>query len=276
MTEMAPIQWALDPGEHVCWQVSSPEEYADGRRALVAHAARRDGLLLVIGGAAEGERRSRSVSVLDSGSVSVLAPAFTGGLGRSETRSRAVLRAVRKEVDAARRNGRVLQVLAGMEHLASPEAPLDELVRHELDLAELAASSGTSVVCAYSRQVWKPGIVQDLAAVHSRVVGIQPRMAGFRLTCAEAGTWSLEGSVGFESLRAFSAALRGALVRAPRMRLQCAKLELIDASGLRTLIETVASTPGSSVVLDHANETVLAAWRMSGYAASGAAVEVRR
>jgi ABC-type transporter Mla MlaB component len=301
---MTPEQWALDPGEHVCWQVSSPQEYTDGRRALVAHAARTDGLLLVVGGAGDGGRRSRSVSVFEPALGDVGSAADRdrdhdidcdidrdGGRdddedrhgsesgaesGWSETRSRAVLRAVHKEVHAARRSGRLLSVLAGMEYVASPEASLDELVQHELDLAALAASSGTSVVCAYSRQVWKPGVVQDLAVVHSRVVGIQPRMAGFRLTCAstEAGTWSLEGSVGFESLRAFSAALRGALVRASHVRLRCAKLELIDAAGLQTLIETVAETPGSSVLLDQANETVLAAWRMSGYAATGAAVEV--
>jgi hypothetical protein len=51
-------------------------------------------------------------------------------------------------------------------------------------------------------------------------------------------------------------------------------LDLIDASALRALVETVGQFPGGSVVLDGVNETVLRAWRMSGYDATGAAVEV--
>jgi hypothetical protein len=255
--------WVLGPGEHVCWQVRSPQEYAAGERELIRHAALSAGRLLIVGAPAEGAN--------GTGGVSVLYPPRDLD---ADARPGAVLRAIHGQVHAARRQGQALRVLAAMEHVASPRVPLDELVGQELELAELAAESGTSVVCAYRQQLWEPALLGDLAVVHSRVVGTQPRVAGFRLSRADAGGWALDGSVGYESLRAFTAALRGALARSPRVQLRCERLELIDASALRALVETVGRTPGGSVVLDGANETVLGAWRMSGYGASGVAVEV--
>jgi len=255
--------WALDPGEHVCWQVRSPQEYAAGERELIEHTARSAGRLLIVGAPAHTTNGSGRVSVL-------YPPRDVPADGQGSE----VLRAIQGRVQAARRQGHVLRVLAAMEHVAPPHVPLDELVGHELELAELAAESGTSVVCAYRQQMWEPNLLGDLASVHSRVVGTQPRTAGFRLSRADAGGWSLDGSVGFESLRAFTAALRGALARTPRVQLRCEMLDLIDASALRALVETVGQAPGVSVVLDGVNETVLRAWRMSGYGATGAAVEV--
>ncbi len=231
---------------------------------MVAHSARSGSRLLIVGAVPRGAG--------DSGRVSVLEP--PRGVGSGE-RPSAVFRTLRDEVHAVRRSGQSLRVLARMEYLASPQASLRELVMHEMELGELAARGGTSVVCAYSQLVWNAHIIRDLAAVHSRVMGERPPETGFRLTRADAEGWSLEGSVGFESLRAFSAAVDGALARTPRVRLRCAGLELIDAAGLQALVETVRQTPGGSVLLEQVNETVFAAWQMSGYEALGAAIEVR-
>ena len=239
----------LGPGEHVCWQVSSPQEYAQGRRELIAHTARSGARLLIFGAPADGGSSGPPPEILSH--------------------------AVRREVHEARRSGQRVRVLAGMDHLAHTQQSLDELITHEMDLGELATHGGTSVVCAYSRLLWSPGVIQDVTAVHSRVVGLRPRAAVFRLTRADAESWKLEGSVGLESLRAFSAAVRGALARTPRARLHCTRLDLIDASAWRALVETVMQSRGGSLVLEEANETVCATWRMSGYAAYGAAIEVR-
>lgn len=256
----------LGPGEHVCWQVTSPQEYAQGRRELIAHTARSGARLLIIGSpvSVDGANDAATVRVLDPASGT--SPARSAGV---------VLHAVRREVHEARRSGQKVRVLAGMDHLARPQQSLDELITHEMDLGELATHGGTSVVCAYSRLVWNPGMIQDVTAVHSRVVGLEPRAAVFRLTRVDAESWWLEGSVGLESLRAFSAAVRAALARTPRARLRCAELDLIDAAAWRALVETVVQARGGSLVLEDANETVRAAWHMSGYAGYGAAIEVR-
>jgi ABC-type transporter Mla MlaB component len=248
----------------VCWQVSSPQEYEQGRRELVAHTARSGSRLLIVGATAGGAGNAGAVSAPD--------PSHSVSSGEQPL---AVLRALRDEVHAAWRSGQSLRVLARMEYLASPQASLQELVMHEMELGELAARGGTSVVCAYSQLVWDKHVIRDLAAVHSRVMGLRPPTTGFRLARVDADSWSLDGSVGFESLRAFSAALGGALARTPRARLRCAHLDLIDASGLAALVEIVRQTPGGSVLLEQVNETVSAAWRMSGYAALGAAIEVQ-
>ena len=50
---------------------------------------------------------------------------------------------------------------------------------------------------------------------------------------------------------------------------------MIDAAAWRALLETVVQTRGGSLVLEETKETVRAAWRMSGYAGYGAAIEVR-
>jgi hypothetical protein len=131
------------------------------------------------------------------------------------------------------------------------------------------------VVCAYPAQQWNPSLLGDLLPVHSRAVGIQQNMAGFWLRRAGTGGWTLEGNVGYESLRAFTAALRGALSRSREVSFGCENLELIDASAWRVLVETVIDIPGSSVRLERANETVRDVWRMTGYAATGVEVQVR-
>ncbi|HEU5356597.1 MAG TPA: MEDS domain-containing protein [Actinocrinis sp.] len=265
MTTKTDTWSALTPGEHVCWQVSSPEEYVQGRRELMAHTSRVGGRLLILGAPPDGAAMGSAVSVLD--------PAPDAGSSGSPS---GLLRAIGAKAHAARRSGQALRVLAGMEYLLSPEASLEELIMCEMELGELALRGETVLVCAYSQLVWKPTLLRDLAAVHSRVMGSRPRAAGFRLIQAGIDTWSLEGTVGFESRSAFSAALRGTLSRTPHARLRCGQLDLIDASALRTLVETVNEASGASLVLEQANETVLLAWQMSGYAALGAPIEVRQ
>lgn len=255
MTQQTTTPWALEAGEHVCWQARSESELAAGEQDLAAHAARAESGLLIVG-CPHAVAASETVSVLD--------PPPAGSL----------IAAVHERVHAARRDGRRLWVLAGMEHLTPADAPLDELVARELDLARLAAEAETSVVCAYRAQAWKPSLLGDLVPVHSRTVGIGVNMAGFWLR-ASPGGWALAGSVGFESLRAFTAALRAALARTPELALRCDEADVIDAGAWRVLVETVSEVPGASVRLEKANETVRAAWAMTGYAATGVNIQVR-
>jgi hypothetical protein len=257
VTSGARSPWALDAGEHVCWQVRSQQDYAAGERELITQARRAGGDVLVVGGEPAGPGQDRRTDPRESAA--------------------AALGDVRRRTHAARRRGQLLWVLAAMEQLAPPDAVLNDVIASELELAELAAETETPVVCAYHAERWPPGTLGDIATVHSRVVGIQEDMAGFRLRYEDAGGgYCLEGSVGFEGLRAFTATLRGALTRSPRVRLGCQGLEMIDAAAWRALVETVATVPGASVVLEYANETVVDAWRMSAYEATAVTVQGAR
>jgi hypothetical protein len=239
----------------VCWQVRSAGDYTAGTRELISRARRAGGEVLVVGGLDAADAASAATILAERGETA------------------AVLDAVRRRALASRRAGRLLWVLAAMEQLARPNAALPEVVACELELAELAIETETGVLCAYRAEQWHPGTLGDIAAVHSRVVGIDESMAGFRLRYTGTGGYCLEGSVGYEGLRAFSATLRGALDRFPQIKLSCEHLELIDASAWRVLVETVADVPGRSVVLERANETVLETWHMSGYDAAGITVQ---
>jgi len=241
--------WTLTAGEHVCWRAASSREYAAGRAQLAARADRQAGGLLVVGN--DGDRRG-----------AVGAPEVT----LPEARER-VLRASRED------HGRTPWVLAPMKNLASAQSEAADMVAIELELADLAAQAETAVVCAYHGDAWEPEVFGTVTALHSRVVGIDPRLSGFRLRSHD-GAYVLEGSVGFDSLPAFTATLHGALIRTPQLRLSCRGLDLIEAAAMRALVETVATRPGCSIVLEHTSETIRRTWELSGYGATGIAVRV--
>jgi hypothetical protein len=254
--------WTLTPGEHVCWRTESTDEFLVGHEALLAHACEHAGGLLVVteaetgrdGGRRRGERVVTTAASSDAG---------------------ATLLAVRERVRRMSLNGPVPWVLASMEELIKPDTSMGDLVAIELELAALAADANTGVVCAYQTPRWQPAVLGDIAAVHSRIVGGGSQTAGFRLRPAGVHGYVLEGSVGYESLRAFGTALRGALRRTPHLRLGCERLEVFEAAAWRVLVETVSAAPGTSVLLEGTNEIVEGAWRLSGYGATGIAVQVQ-
>ena len=262
MTQTTSSPWTLAPGEHVCWRADSLREFTAGRAALAAQAGRCAGGLLVLDGT--------SVGTTDP---SAAQPASSSAAAGQDVGSK--LLAVRERMRQWDGGGAVPWVLASMEQLSVPDAPVAEVVALELELAELAAATNTAVVCAYQASLWQPAVLRDIVAVHSRIVGIDAGSAGFRLRLLGGHSYVLEGSVGFESLRAFATALRGALIRTPHLRLGCERLELIEAAGWRVLVETVAGTPGASLLLEGVNETVHGAWLLSGYGAAGIAVQVQ-
>lgn len=242
--------WTLAAGEHVCWRASSDREYAVGRAELAARADRNAGGLLILGNEPD-DRRQPSV-----------APQVT----LPEARER-VLRARRND------HGRTPWVLAPMNDLAPPHTEAADMVAIELELAELAAQAETAVVCAYHGGSWGPETLGAVSALHSRVMGADPRLSGFRLRANGAG-YLLEGSVGFDSLSAFTATLHGALIRSPQLRLSCRELDLFEAVAMRALVETVAARPGCSIVLEHTSQTIRRTWDLSGYGSTGIDVRV--
>jgi hypothetical protein len=242
--------WALAAGEHVCWRASSEREYHEGRAKLAERADRHAGGLLVVDGSPDAAMAE----------------------GRASGATRVTLPEARKRVLEA--GTRAPWVLAAMGEIASPHTAAADLVAVELELADLAALSRTAVVCAYHGSSWRPELLSAVSAVHSRVLGMRPGMSGFRLRVTD-GAYALEGSIGFESVPSFTATLHGAFIRSPQLRVCCRRLELIEASAMRALVETVLARPGCSLLLEHAGEAVRRAWVLSGYGESGVPVQVR-
>jgi anti-anti-sigma regulatory factor len=241
--------WALAAGEHVCWRADSEHEYNQGRAQLAERADRHAGGLLVVDGSPDGATTQ----------------------GRASGATRVTLPEARKRVLEA--GTRPPWVLAAMGQIAPPHTATADLVAVELELADLAAFSRTAVVCAYHGNSWRPELLSAVSAVHSRVLGMRLDMSGFRLRVTD-GSYALEGSIGFESVPAFTATLHGALIRTPQLRVCCRQLELIEASAMQALVEAVLSRPGCSLLLEHAGEAVRRAWALSGYGDSGVPVQV--
>lgn len=252
-----------EPGEHVCWLVHARDEYVRGQRALIADGTSAGDNILIIGAWTGGRTRS------GSGAVASFDPRGTRERGQT-----AVLRAVRRAERAAGREGRALRVLAQMEAIAAPGEALEDLVARELRFGELTSGGAVSVVCAYRRDAWDAAVLGDLTAVHPRHVGTRQESVGFRMTYAGPGCWSLRGAVDFDGIRAFAAVLRASMARTGQVRLLCHELDLMDAAALRTMVEAVRDTPGGAVQIEGANDTLLNAWRLSGYGAMDVQVRV--
>jgi anti-anti-sigma regulatory factor len=255
------VRWAFQPGEHVCWLVASRAEYDAGERELLARAAHAGDSVMIVG----DRVRTRHHAPGAAGDLDVR-------VGRGGS---AVLEVMREQAHTADSAGRGLRILAQMEHLVPPDARLEDLMACEMDVAELAGHGATSVVCAYRNSAWKRELLTGVSAVHSRLVGTVPAAVGFRITRVGEGAWALHGAVGYEAADSFAAALRALLARTKRLRLDCVNLELIDAAGWRALIGAAVGIPGAVILLEQVNETVAAAWRLSGYDDGTAPVRVR-
>lgn len=204
-------------------------------------------------------------------------PAEAGGdPDRPQPPYQAMLDAVRREAHTAGRQGfPALRVLAQMERIAPPDATFTELVDHELRLGELAADSGTSVVCVYRLDLWSEPLLSGVTCVHPRLIGSAAQSAGFRILRGADGRWNVEGVVDFTGAAAFGAALRAAAPDDGVLRLGCDGLDLIDAAGLRALVEAAGEKPGRRLVLEQANATVRRLWQMSGYDDPSVPVEMQ-
>lgn len=193
-------------------------------------------------------------------------------VGRGTT---AVLEAMQEQTQSADRTGRRLRILAQMEHLTSPDARLEDLIARELDVSRLVDYGATSVVCAYQHSIWNPDFMGSVATVHSRIVGVVPDALQFRIARTGIEGWALLGTIGYESAASFGAMLRALLGRHAHPRLDCTKLELVDAAGWGALVTAVAAVPGASLMLENVNDTVAATWHLSGYAESSVPVQVQ-
>lgn len=245
------LRWTLESGEHVCWLVRSRAEYEAGERELLARAAQTGESVMILG------RRVRTRHQ---------APGVTAGLdARAGRGGSAMVDLLREQALRVGRSGRPLRILARMEHLAPPDAGLEELIAREMDVAELTGHGVTSVVCAYQHTAWQAELLSGVSAVHARLIGPPAHSASFRIVPAAADAWAVHGTVGYEAAAAFEATMRALLARSSWLRLDCAQLELIDAAGWRALIAATTGTPGAQVLLERVNDTVAAAWRLSGY-----------
>jgi ABC-type transporter Mla MlaB component len=258
----------VDVGDHVCWQVGPGDDFSGTARAFSAHGALVGDKVLILGSVGADEPPAEP-ALRDASSVRCGADAAVGpGAGADDERTRqGVLGRVRREAEAASREGfRALRVLARWDQICSGRTTPDAVARHELTLDALVAEGGTIVVCAYPRTGFSPAALDQAASVHPHHLGTVAVGPAFRLfSGGKSDCWSVSGLVDTEGAAAFGTAMRELLTRCGTVRLECEKLEWMDAAGMSALVRAARDLPGCRVRLSGANQTVRRVWDLLGY-----------
>ncbi|MFB7746244.1 MEDS domain-containing protein [Streptomyces sp. NPDC056132] len=249
-------------GDHVCWRLDPAAALLADTRAFVADGALHGDKIVVLGGV-------DSTTGLPPGAV----PSDSVILDFSPVAdTAAVLAAVRRETRTALRQGfRSVRVLT--ERLPRPAtAGVEELLDQELKLDQFASESGAIVVCAFRPSQWRGPTLEHMACVHPHEVGIRAERPAFRMFSTGADSWSVDGVVDSDCAAAFSAAVRAAIMQTPSMTLRFDTLALIDAAGMRALVDAARRLPAGSIVVEGANDTVRLGWELAGYQATDSVV----
>ncbi|MFD3871892.1 MEDS domain-containing protein [Streptomyces sp. NPDC058623] len=249
------------PGDHVCWKVDGAPGLTGGLESFVADGTLYGDRLVIVGSPTSltevGRLRSvpESVVMIDT---------------REEPGSLALT--VDREVQRARNAGYpTTRVLACREPGARG---LDGLVDEELGFDETAALSGATVVCAYLPGSWSRAEWEAVMCVHPQTVGSRPELPGFQMFRLGNEDWKVSGVIDADGAHAFATVLRSAFRRASRIRLRFDEVKLIDAAGMRALVDAATHLPDRRVIIEGANRLVKLSWDLSGYAGPRTPVEV--
>ena len=139
---------------------------------------------------------------------------------------------------------------------------------------DFAGRAGALVVCAYRRDPFASGVMEQAAGVHPQHLGTRrPVALSFRMFSQGPGCWSVSGVVDAEGAEAFGIAVSELVARSATVQLLCEELELMDAAGMRAL-RAAAGLPGRRVVLRGVNATVRRPWSLLGFDASAGSMEM--
>ncbi|RPE31893.1 MEDS domain-containing protein [Kitasatospora cineracea] len=260
----------LDPveaGDHVCWLVGPDDDFTATARAFAADGALFGDKVLLIG--APNARWALA------GAPGVVVDPVAERAGGAAWNATVMLDLVHREAETASRQGfRALRVLARMDRVWPGGASPREIARHELDLDHLALARAAVVVCAYHRDSFRPGVLEQAVGVHPHHLGTRTEMPGFRMYSAGTDCWSVSGVVDSDSADTFRTALDELVTRSATVRLRCEDLELVDAAGMRALVDAARAVPGRRIVIEKADETFRRCWSLLGYDAPQIPVEL--
>ncbi|MBT2404938.1 MEDS domain-containing protein [Streptomyces sp. ISL-87] len=254
----------VEVGDHVCWVIDDARGLATDSAPFVADGAL-FGDRLVLVGAPGPLAEVRKLRAFPSSAV-VIDPFETAG---------SIVSAVYQELKRASREGfRSVRVLAcrGSGGDASPGMPA--LLESELGLDEVAALSGATVVCAYLPGTWDAAELEQVMCVHPQTLGNRPELPGFHMFRSGSEGWKVTGVIDSDGAHAFGSVLRAAALHTPAIRLRFEDVELIDAAGMRALVDAALHLPDRTITVEGANRIVRLSWQLSGYSVPEVPVEV--
>ncbi|GHE27687.1 hypothetical protein GCM10017673_32400 [Streptosporangium violaceochromogenes] len=259
----------VEVGEHVCWIVDPLQGYTAATSAFLADGELFGDKMIIVGSPLDPHASPRALR-----DAMVVDPRSVRGDGSAPDMS-SVFGLVRREADRAGRQGyRALRVLAVMDQLVPPDVGTDVLIDHELRMDELVADNAAIMVCAYGRDRFGAATLDHVACVHPRELGNGHSGPSFRMFNSGPDSWTVCGVVDSDGAAAFGAALAAAAALSPALRLRLDDLELMDAAGMRALVEAAAGTSVRRITVEGANPTVRSCWEMLGYSTCEVPVEL--
>jgi anti-anti-sigma regulatory factor len=264
----------LEGGDHVAWFLDRTADFPRlAARFFQQGTARGDKLLMFA-------PQRRPVSRLPiGGGVTVLDPrqAFLGDAARVAVRNRneGLGGALREQTALASAEGyRGLRLIVDMDWLFGTAATIDQVVELEQGLDEATATEKAAVVvCAYRLDSFTTAEIAGAACVHPRAVSEAPGEVGFRMWAVGADRWHLSGEIDLRARSIFPALLVAAARDRDRLRLDCARLDFIDAAGTRAIAHAARET-ATALRLEHVGEPLRSLWRLLGLEAYAPNVEL--
>lgn len=248
----------LWPGDHVCWQFGSDDEYAATLVSWVATGVERGERILALSGHVALDQQRAAVSdyglrvdeLVDSGQL-VLQDARTALDAGSGFDSDSVLDGYRAAAHRAVADGyTALRVMADLGWVLDGMATPAGLVDYEIRAEQLLADVPMVALCGYDTRVTPRQAADQVCAVHPACAheGSQP----FSAVLEADGSFRLTGEVDLVCGQVWRGVL-DALTIGPgeELVLDLSELRFIDATGLRALASaaTVLAAHGCSLTL---------------------------
>ncbi|GGZ81975.1 hypothetical protein GCM10010371_47060 [Streptomyces subrutilus] len=254
----------VEAGDHVCWVMDGARRFSADADAFIADGALFGDKVVVVGSPAS-VAGVRQLSTFPPSAV-LIDPVRTRG---------SVVAAVQQEAKRASSEGyRSLRVLACRQSGAGSAPETATLLDGELGLEEMAALGGATVVCAYLPGPWAASALEQIMCVHPQTLGRRPALPGFHMLRSGSEGWRVTGVIDSDGAQAFGSVLRAAALHTSAVRLRFDEVDLIDAAGMRALVDAALHLPDRSVIVEGANRTVRLSWELSGFAVPDVPVEV--
>ncbi len=235
----------LAPGDHVCWQFDSDEDYAETLAGAVATGMAQGERILSLSGdvsvewlrAAVADRGLPVETLMASGQL-VLgdARAALGAMGSFD--GIAVAEGYRRAAQQAVADGyTALRAMADLGWAVSEWLTPGELIDYELRADRLIAQVPLVALCGYDTRAAPSEVTQQVCAVHPACAHEAP--VPFSVVTAPDGALAVTGEIDLTCVQAWQGILQALTATTEsHLTLDLSGLDFIDVQGLRGLVAT--------------------------------------
>lgn len=235
----------LVPGDHVCWQFDSDEDYAETLAGSVATGMARGERILSLSGdvsvewlrAAVAARGLPAEALITSGQL-VLADARTALGNTGSFDGDAMAKGYRVAAEQAVADGfTALRAMADLGWAVDGLATPGQLVDYELCADRMVGDLPLVALCGYDTRAAPPEAAEQVCAVHPACAHEAP--APFSVRAVPDGSFAVTGEIDLACRQAWWGVLEAVAARSDgELVLDVGELDFIDLAGLRGVVAT--------------------------------------